>query len=72
MEDRESSNSCTIDEIPLTLGFNSQMIHAKDVESPKSHAIVEIDLDDIPSTTSFDSKVPHSRATKVNPISCDF
>jgi len=67
VEDRESSNSCAIDEIPSTLGFNSQMRRVEDVESPNSCAIVKVDLDDIPSTTSFDSKMLCSCAMEVSP-----
>jgi hypothetical protein len=52
-ENKESPNSCAVveiglDEIPLTLGFDSQMLQAEDVESPNSCTVVEVNLDEIP------------------------
>jgi hypothetical protein len=37
-------------EIPLTLGFDSQMLQAKNVESPNSCVVVAIGLDEVPLT----------------------
>jgi hypothetical protein len=65
MEDREevkeSPNShaiveANLDEIPLTLGFDSQMPQVKDVESPNSRTVVTISLDDIILTLGVDSE----------------
>jgi hypothetical protein len=52
-ENMESPNSHAVveaglDEIPLTLGFDSQMFQAKDVELPNSCAVVVVSLDEIP------------------------
>jgi hypothetical protein len=57
-----------IDEIPSTLGFNSRMFQAKDVESPNSHVAIERFLDEIPLTSGFDSRVPRLLIAKVNPF----
>jgi len=38
------------------------------VESPNSHATIEVGLDEIPSTLSFDSIVPHLPTMEVNPF----
>jgi hypothetical protein len=72
-EDKESPNSCTVveiglDEIPLTLGFDSQMPKVEDVESPNSCTVVEINLDEIPLTSSVNSPMFHSPTAKVCPF----
>jgi hypothetical protein len=68
MEDRESPNSRVVDEIPLTLGFDSQMLQVEDVWLPNSCIVVEFGLDEIPSTSSFDFAVCHLLAMEVNPF----
>jgi hypothetical protein len=76
VEDRESPNSHVVvevglDEIPSSLGFNSQMPQVEDVELPNSH-VVEVDLDDIPSTLGVDSVVHHSLIVEVSPFDVIF
>ncbi len=68
VKDRESPNSHVVDEIPPTLGFDSQMPQAQDVESPNSHVAVEINLDDNPLTLSFDFVVPCLHVVEVSPF----
>jgi hypothetical protein len=72
-EDKESPNSHTIIEVgliekPLTLGFDSQMLWAKDVELPNSFEIVAVNLDEIPSTSNVDFAVLRLLIAKVNPF----
>jgi hypothetical protein len=72
-EDKRSPNSLAVvevgmDEIPVTLGFNSQMPYTKDVESPNSCAVVVIDFDEIPLTLSVDFEVPCLHAVEVSPF----
>jgi hypothetical protein len=55
-----------LEDITPTLGFNSQMPEAKDVESPNSHMVVAVSLDDIPFPLGVDVKVPHSPMAEVN------
>ncbi len=57
-----------MDEIPSTLGFNSQMFKAKDVELPNLGAIVVISFDEIPLPLGVDSKMPCSLVVKVSPF----
>jgi hypothetical protein len=40
----------------FNLGVDSQMLQAKDVKSPNSHAIVTVNLDENPSTSGVDIK----------------
>ncbi len=61
-----------LDEIPQTLGLDSQMFQAKNVESLNSRAIVVVSLDEIPSTLSVDSELSHSHVAKVNPFHVTF
>ncbi len=73
VKDKESPNSCTVveislDEIPLTLGFDSQMLRVEDVESPNSCTIIVINLDEIPLTSSVNSPMFHLATTKVCPF----
>ncbi len=61
-EDKESPNPCmvveaSLDEIPLTSNFDSQMPQAEDVETPNSHAVVAINLNEILSTLNVDFEV---------------
>jgi hypothetical protein len=72
-ENKKSPNSCVVveiglDEIPLTLGFNSQMPQVEDVELPNSCTVVEVNLDEIPLTSSVNSSMLHSSTTKVCPF----
>ncbi len=71
VENRESPNSraiveASLDEIPLTSGFNSQMPQSKDVESPNSHVVFEVNLNEIPLTLDVNSVVPRSPTVKVS------
>ncbi len=73
MKDREPPNShavveASLDEIPLTSSFESQMPQLEDVESPNSHVFFEISLDEIPSTLGVDFAMLHSSVVKVNPF----
>jgi hypothetical protein len=73
VENKKSPNSCAVvevglDEIPPTLGFNSQMFQVENVESPNSCMVVEIGLDEIPLTWNVDSLVLCSPAVKVSPF----
>ncbi len=72
-KDEEPPNSCTINEIPSISDFNSQMLHAKDVEVPNSHVVIEVGLDEIPSILGFDSVLLHLPVMKVSPfhVICD-
>ncbi len=68
MEDKELPNSCVIDEIPLTSGFNSQMPQVEDVELLNSFTTIEVSLDDIPLILGFDFKMPCSLTMEVSPF----
>ncbi len=72
-EDRELPNSrmvveVSLDEIPPTLGFDSQMPQVENVESPNSRTIVAINLDEIPSISIVNSLVPYSPIAEVSPF----
>ncbi len=47
----------SLDEIPLTSNFDSQMPQAKDVESPNSCAVIAFNLNEILSTLNVDFEV---------------
>jgi hypothetical protein len=55
-----------LDEIPLTLSYDSQMPQAEDMESPNSHEVVAIGWDEILSTWGVDAKMPSLLTTEVN------
>ncbi len=72
-KNKESPNSCTVveiglDEIPLTLGFDSQMPQEEDVELPNSCTVVEVNLNEIPLTSSVNSPMLHSSTMNVCPF----
>jgi hypothetical protein len=72
-EYKESPNSrmvveANLDDIPPTLGFNSQIPQMENVESPNSHTVVVIGLDEIPSASIVKSLMPYSPTTEVSPF----
>jgi len=68
VENKKLPNSRAIDEIPLTSGFNSQMLKVEDVESLNSFATIEVSLDEIPLILGFDFKMPCSLTMEVIPF----
>ncbi len=73
VENKESPNSCVVveinlDEIPLILGFDSQMPQMENVELANSCTIVEVNLDEIPLTSNVNSPMLHSATRKVCPF----
>ncbi len=72
VENKESPNSCVVeiglDEIPLTLGFDSQRPQMENVELPYSCIVVKVNLDEIPLTSSVNSPMLHSATRKVCPL----
>jgi hypothetical protein len=68
-EDVELPNSCVnFIEIPLTLGFECQMFHAKDVESTNSCVVVEVSLNEILLISSVNSLVLRLHTMEVSPF----
>ncbi len=72
-ESMESPNSrmvieASLDEIPWTSSFNSQMFQVKDVETPNSRVVVVVNLDEILLTSNVDSDVPCLLMTEANPF----
>ncbi len=58
----------SLDEIPLTLGFDSQRPQMENVELPYSCIVVKVNLDEIPLTSSVNSPMLHSATRKVCPL----
>jgi hypothetical protein len=70
-ENRDMLNSHVVvesglDEIPLTLGFDSQMHEVEGVESPNARMVVTIDLDEIPSILGVKIEMLHLPMVEVD------
>ncbi len=70
-ENRELLNShmvveSSLDEIPLTSGFDSQMPKVEDAKSPVSRVVVAIDLDETPLILGVDIEMLHLPMVEVS------